>query len=280
MSESKKEKNPSPQKEENLLTWREEIGWDMVKDQRNYNLEDIYEHAHSELSLQQSKRDQIITIYLALCSFLLPIALGDSVPTTGWKGLLFVLLGVVGILFSLIVVRYREYKEVYWICCQTLTVLQSFKPEKLDKELIQRTFYYSLKKKGKGFLHEKTGRLMRGKFVKKNLNSSETFHYMIIVLMASFISGLGAALLCLRWGLLGIAVGVIVGLAVMVRLMSVYFNTCIKIYKVLEEPEGGKEEKKDDAFRSVFSKAWFLHMYYDEAKPDKTNTETEEKKQA
>ena len=272
MSESKKKKK--------LLDWREKIGEGLLKESQNYNLDDIYEHAHSELSLQQSKRDQIITIYLALCSFLLPIALGDSVPTTGWKGLLFVLLGVVGILFSLIVVRYREYKEVYWICCQTLTVLQSFKPEKLDKELIQRTFYYSLHKKGKGFLHKTTGRLMRGKFVKKNLNSSETFHYMIIVLMASFISGLGAALLCLRWGLLGIAVGVIVGLAVMVRLMSVYFNTCIKIYKVLEEPEAGKEEKKDEAFRSVFSKAWFLHMYYDEAKPDKTNTATEEKKQA
>lgn len=270
MSESKKKKK--------LLDWREKIGWDMVKDQRNYNLEDIYEHAHSELSLQQSKRDQIITIYLALCSFLLPIALGDSVPTTGWKGLLFVLLGVVGILFSLIVVRYREYKEVYWICCQTLTVLQSFKPEKLDKQLIQRTFYYSLNKKGKDFLHETTGRLQCGKFVKKNLNSSETFHYMIIVLMASFISGLGAALLCLRWGLLGIAVGVIVGLAVMACLMSVYFNTCMKIYKVLEAPEKGKEKAKDDAFGSVFSKAWFLHMYYDEEDhdPEKENT----KKQA
>ena len=48
----------------------------MVKDQRNYNLEDIYEHAHSELSLQQSKRDQIITIYLALCSFLLRLLQG------------------------------------------------------------------------------------------------------------------------------------------------------------------------------------------------------------
>ena len=280
MSEIKKDKHPAPQKEENLLKWREEIGTGMVKDQRNYNLEDIYEHAHSELSLQQSKRDQIITIYLALCSFLLPFALGESVPTTGWKGLLFVLLGVVGILFSLITVRYREYKEVYWICCQTLTVLQSFKPEKLDKTLIQRTFYYSLHKKGKGFLHETTGRLQRGKFVKKNLNSSETFHYMIIVLMASFINGLGVAFLCLRLGILGIAAGVIVGLAVLAWLMSVYFNTCIKIYKVLEEPEEGKEKEKDDAFRSAFSKAWFLHMYYDEATPEETNTETEEKKQA
>lgn len=272
MSEIKKEKK--------LLDWREDIGEGLLKDNQNYNLEDIYEHAHSELSLQQSKRDQIITIYLALCSFLLPFALGESVPTMEWKGAIFVLLGVVGILFSLIVVRYREYKEVYWICCQTLTVLQSFKPEKLDKELIQRTFYYSLHKKGKGFLHETTGRLQRGKFVKKNLNSSETFHYMIIVLMASFINGLGVAFLCLRWGILGIAAGVIVGLAVLAWLMSVYFNTCIKIYKVLEEPEEGKEKEKDDAFRSAFSKAWFLHMYYDEATPDKTNTETEEKKQA
>ena len=265
-------------KEKKLLDWREDIGEGLVKDSQNYNLEDIYEHAHSELSLQQSKRDQIITIYLALCSFLLPFALGESVPTTEWKGVIFLLLGVVGILFSFITVRYREYKEVYWICCQTLTVLQSFKPEKLDKTLIQRTFYYSLHKKGKGFLHETTGRLMRGEFVKKNLNSSETFHYMIIVLMASFISGLGTAFLCLRWPIVGIAAGVVMGLAVMAWLMSAYFNTCMKIYKVLEAPEKGKEKAKDDAFGSAFSKAWFLHMYYDE---EDSNSEKENtKKQA
>ena len=88
MSEIKKEKK--------LLDWREDIGEGLLKDTQNYNLEDIYEHAHSELSLQQSKRDQIITIYLALCSFLLPFALGESVPTTEWKGVIFLLLGVVG----------------------------------------------------------------------------------------------------------------------------------------------------------------------------------------
>ena len=38
-------------KEKKLLDWREDIGEGLVKDSQNYNLEDIYEHAHSELSL-------------------------------------------------------------------------------------------------------------------------------------------------------------------------------------------------------------------------------------
>ena len=181
--------------------------------------------------------------------------------STELKGVIFLILGVVVVLFSFLSVRYREYKEVYWLCCQTITVLQSFKPEALDKSLIQRTFHYSLHKKGKGFLNKK-GQLKRLTFVKKNLFSSETLHYVIIVLMASFISGLGAALLCSAWAGMHIAVGIGLGVAVFAYLLLVYFRTCMKIYSVLETTQDA--DKQDKAFAKVFSKAWFLHFYYDE----------------
>ena len=103
--------------------WEDKIDDSKLKNEKDYDLGGIYEHAHSELSLQQSKRDQIITIYLALCSFLLPFALGEELISITMKGVLFLVVGLVGMLFSCITVRYREYKEAYWLCCQTLTVL-------------------------------------------------------------------------------------------------------------------------------------------------------------
>ena len=81
------------------------------------------------------------------------------------KGMIFLLLGVVGIMFSFIAVRYREYKEVYWMCCQALTVLQSFKPEEIDKHVVQSVFYHSLYKKGRGYLKtKKDGSIKLNKF--------------------------------------------------------------------------------------------------------------------
>ena len=268
MSEIKKEKK--------LLDWREDIGEGLLKDNQNYNLEDIYEHAHSELSLQQSKRDQIITIYLALCSFLLPFALGKDISLSlEMKGLLFLILGLVGVLFSLSVVRYREYKEVYWLCCQTITVLQSIKAEEIKKQVVQNAFYFCLKKKGENLLDDNK-RLNRRKFVKGNMNSTETLHCVIIVLMAAFIIGLGVSLLLNFLSWIGIIVGAAVGVAVVLCLMRVYFRTLMKIYLLLEDAHSDEEKnKKNDAFNSVFKKAWFLHFYYDEDEP-KENT----KKQA
>lgn len=259
-----------------LNDWEMPIAGDKINTAPQYNLEDIYDHAHSELSLQQSKRDQIITIYLALCSFLLPFALGKDISLSlEMKGLLFLMLGLVGVLFSLSVVRYREYKEVYWLCCQTITVLQSIKAEEIKKQVIQNAFYFCLKKKGEKLLNKK-GRLNRRKFVKGNMNSTETLHCVIIVLMAAFISGLGVALLLNFLSWIGIIVGAAVGVAVVLCLMRVYFRTLMKIYLLLEDAHSDEEKKKkNDTFNSVFKKAWFLHFYYDEDKP-KENT----KKQA
>lgn len=248
-----------------LNDWESPFDVSKLKDKPEYNIEKTYEHAHSELSLQQSKRDQIITIYLALCSFLLPFALGEEVIGYEMKGLIFLIVGAVGILFSCITVRYREYKEVYWLCCQTLTVLQSFKSEELDKSLIQRTFYHCLHKKGKGYLRCKGNKKLLKKFAyaKKNLFSSETMHFVIIDLMASFITGLGVGLALISLPTINLILGVILGTFVFILLVFLYFNTCVKVYSPLEEHEGDdSEERKNRAFNKVFSKAWFLHFYY------------------
>lgn len=253
--------------------WELPVKSDNYKKKQAYDLKDIYEHAHSELSLQQSKRDQIITIYLALCSFLLPFALGEALIPFRLKGLIFLVVGIIGVFFAISVIRYREYKEVYWLCCQSITVLQSFEPEKIDKQTVQSVFHHCLHKKGKGYLREVNGgkKIKRGLFVKKNLMSSETLQFAIVNLMASFISGLGAALLCDAGALGNAIVGAVVGLLAFLLLAMLYFKTCIGVYAALEQGDGSDEDLKqrDKAFNKAFNKAWFLHFYYDPTAEEK-----------
>ena len=255
--------------------WEMPLDESTPKSEKNYNLENIYKHAHEELSLQQSKRDQIITIYLALCSFLIPFALGEELISMRLKGAIFLVVGVIGVLFSLIVARYKEYKDVYWLCCQSLTVLLGFSSTALDKDTVQRTFYHCLAKKGKGYLREKGEAkvLRRFFFFKKNLYSAETLHFMIIDLMASFICGLGVALMCGSSMLSYLLIGLAVGAVVMAVLLGVFFKTCRRIYASLEVRGGdGDEARRNRAFNKVFSKAWFLHFYYKPIGDGKRNT--------
>jgi 4-hydroxybenzoate polyprenyltransferase len=247
--------------------WEDKIDNSKLKDKKNYDLGGIYEHAHSELSLQQSKRDQIITIYLALCSFLLPFVIGEELISILMKGVLFFLLGIVGMLFSCITVRYREYKEAYWLCCQALTVLSSFEDNELNKTTVQRAFYHCLQKKGHKYLVDRRGekRFKKRIYVKNNINSSETMYFVIMSLMSSLILGLGVAWILRPFcGLLHIIVGVITGLTAFFLLWCLYFGTCIRIYRCLEvRNREGDKERRDGDFNKVFSKAWFLHFYYD-----------------
>lgn len=250
--------------EKRLNDWELSLVDEKLKENNNCDLNQMYDHAHSELSLQQSKRDQIITIYLALCSFLLPFALGEQIISFQLKGIIFAVLGVIGILFSLIIVRYREYKEVYWLCCQTITVLQNFRPEEIDKSVIQRTFHHCLMKKGKPYLKYKgnSAKLKKGLLVKKNLFSAETMHFQIIAIMASFISGLGLALIVESSIPCKTLIGIATGLLIFSILLIIYFYNCMKTYFALES-NGNDRRSRDHAFNSTFSKAWFLHFYYD-----------------
>lgn len=253
--------------------WEKDLDTDVVKKEKDYNLDTIYKHTHDELSLQQSKRDQIISIYLALFSFLIPFSLSLASVEFWMKGLIFLAVGVVGVLFSFINVRYRVYKEVYWLSCQTITVLMNLKKEKLDKQNIQRTFFYSLKKKGSTYFEKRGEKRIWNKkaFVKKNLYSSETLHHMIQVLITSSILALSAALIV--GGFLDyltvlayLAIGASVLLISFALLMKNYFKKLMEVYAVLAYKETGNDEKdcqeKNKLFNSVFAKAWTLHIYY------------------
>ena len=76
-----------------------------LKEKRDYNFEDLYEHAHSELSLQQTKRDQIISLYITLCTLVLPFTLSQSDISFPVKGVLFLVLSLIGFLMASIITR-------------------------------------------------------------------------------------------------------------------------------------------------------------------------------
>ena len=54
------------------------ISDDIRKPHLDVDLANLYERAIAELGLQQSKRDQIISLYLAIFSFLIPFALSQE----------------------------------------------------------------------------------------------------------------------------------------------------------------------------------------------------------
>ena len=90
-------------------------------------------------------------------------------------------------------------------------------------------------------------------------------YFVIISLMCSFICGLGTSLILQSFSkFLHVLVGVAVGLVAFLLLWGLYFGTCIKIYRCLEVRNSEDDEKRRNAdFNKVFSKAWFLHFYYD-----------------
>ncbi len=222
-----------------------------IKVVKNYNFASLYEHAHSEMSLQQTKRDQIIALYLSICTFFLPFTLSQDSLSMQAKGLLFLAIGFIGFLMASIIVRYRVYKEIYWASCQCISQLKTFDVDDIDKEVVQALFYQVLKKKSSSFLKlNKNGKVDYVLFVKKTIFSAETIYYIIHSFLTCVLCGLGLAVLINASSVIGIWVGV----AVLFVLMISYFKNLKDVYKVIIDGE-------DSSFNKTFSKAWFLHFY-------------------
>ena len=215
----------------------------------------LYKHSHDELNLQQSKRDQIISLYLTICTIAGPLVFSYSFDWR-YKGIIFLALGFIGTLLAVIVIRYKIYKEVYWTCCQTLSQLMRYDPDKIDKKLIQDKFLSVLTLRGKKYVEEKNGKkvFLSFKFFKSNLFSAETLMYVVLIFIVAMMSGVGIGLVLLFNRTVGIAVGIGFGAFMFVILLLQFFRQNKKLYRVLVDGE-------NDSFNSVFEKAWFLYFY-------------------
>ena len=216
----------------------------------------LYEQANAELGLQQTKRDQIITIYLTMFSFLLPFSI--SMEEINWQAKGFILLAaaIVGVLFACVIIRYRIYKEAYWICCQTITTMMGVEKSKLTEEKVQAIYYYVMKEKNGKYVQGKgeNRRFKKWEFAMKNLMSAETLHYLIHSFITATLTGLSVGLISGQPLVIAIHWGAAAFVVMLLWLMWMYFKELIDLYAVLVD--GLKA-----SFKRIFDKAWFLHLF-------------------
>ena len=229
-----------------------------------FDIKELYNEAHSELSLQQSKRDQVVALYITLFSLLLPISFSIE-KLEPYRWFIFLFLCVVGLIFSEIVCRYRVYKEIYWISCITIMNLASYKQEDISKNLIQQIFYHTMFKKGTGIrknVDVKTKKFRNFNFARKTLVSAETLYFVLVALALSICLGLSLLSFFKYYGFIealgawAYIIPVVVGALLLCLLYQHFINRVKSVYKVLID-------NKDKSFNSSFEKAWFL--FVDEA---------------
>lgn len=235
-----------------------------------HDLKTLYVQACRELTLQQDKRDKTISIYVAVIAFLVPFLFSKETTTLeGFRmtfaGWVLVIAGLIGVFFSLSVVRYRIYKEVYWITCSVIAQMQNLSEQFFQKKYIQGLFLHCMEKKWRDFVegydealqYEETSPKLKVKYcylIWKSYNSAEFYMFASIALIASALIGFGLGLVFNASGLTWPFI--VVGVAVLGGLCWAYFHGLAHVFRYLSDHQR-------DSFNFSFGKAWFLHIYKD-----------------
>ena len=261
---------------------------DVSKDLEKLNSEDfkktpdikeIYKVTYQELTSQQTKRDTVFGVFITLFTFAVPLSFTNDLSAFERSWLL-AALGLIGIFFSFIIVRYREYKESYWLACRTLSIIDSSKKE-YSKKLVQTVFLFCLTKAGSSLLHcdseeklkekpkllKKQGHISKFKVFRSSIRSAETIYMFIISLISSALIGLWFGFLLdhlifvVGFNWIALVCGILLFVSILCLLMFIYMRRIYLIYSCLDKDYGGKGK---DGFNRAFKKAWTLHTYYEE----------------
>lgn len=235
-----------------------------------HDLKTLYVQACRELTLQQDKRDKTISIYVAVIAFLVPFLFSKETMTLDgfrmtFAGWVLVIAGLIGVFFSLSVVRYRIYKEVYWITCSVIAQMQNLLEQSFQKIYIQGLFLHCMEKKWKDYVKdydensqydEKSPKLRVEycELIRDSYNSAEFYMFASIALIASVLIGFGLGLVFNASGLTWPFI--VVGVAVLGGLCWAYFHGLAHVFRYLSDHQR-------DSFNFSFGKAWFLHIYKD-----------------
>lgn len=220
------------------------------------DLDNCYGQTVSELGLQQSKRDQIIAFYLTILGFVIPNVIGMEVEDLGKTIAFFAMYGI-GAIFCHVILRYRIYKEVYWIACRVITQLCNIHEASRSKEVIYTLFFNCLKNNRSTIVvKNRKGKSSLLKSWKRQLNSAETLLYETLVLFSSFVGLIGS------WYLLRVSVPAAVLSVVCIVYMLVQMN--YKYAKRLMDLYVCVDTEKQQDLEKTFAKAWMLHCYVDD----------------
>ena len=257
-------------KEEKMI--KTEIPYDKYDLKGSMNLENCYSLTVAELGLQQSKRDQIIAFYLTILGFVIPSVISLSIAD-GAKAVAFFAMYMIGTMFCHVILRYRIYKEVYWIACRVLTQMYNIKEEMRDKEVIYTLFYGALKNNMSSIVHfkdEERKKKSLWKSFKRQLNSAETLLFETLVLFSMFVGFIGALYL---WSVSKVvAVLVVIFLIGMVICLNYKYATRLMV--LYDCVLTGKEKDLE----KTFSKAWMLHCFVDDIMEKEAVVQEEEAK--
>lgn len=260
-------------------------GAEIYTNPEGVNLESLYSQCNAELTLQQSKRDQIIGVYLSVAGFIIPSILGLDLGFFPMAAA-FLLMFVIGDALCKVVVRYRIYKEVYWITSRTIAALFRVEGKQITKGLVQKLFADNIRR-GCGSVvvvkpewKEKVGlaalkqpvpfdaAVDRRATVKKIANSAETLLYKLMAIMSAATMFLAVFCLVLAilphlfslgntWQLLiAAAAAAVGGSLVYYKEKNYYIQSLTDVYAYCFD---GKKA----SYNAVYAKAWFLHGYND-----------------
>lgn len=223
----------------------------------NIDLMEIYKLTINELGIQQSKRDQTIAFYLTLSGIIAGFLFGSNKITTEVSGLFLFLLGIIGIMLSIVIIRYRRYKEIYWITSRAISSLFSEKDlNNITEEKLKNIFYIVLCKMYESIKCKRKQKLTLINTMKTSFFSAETLLFMITLFVSAVV--LMTSIIFLIPKFMGTLIAIFVFIFVLYFLYRFYCMQIIKIYKVVELTN---EEEKLKAFKSVYKSAWFLHLF-------------------
>jgi len=247
------------------------------------DLDNNYTMTVEELGLQQSKRDQIIAFYLTLLSFVIPniielkLVSAENVEKTYAgafaiadveaiaKAFAFLMLYIIGLILTYVIMRYRVYKEVYWIACRVLTQLCNIKKENINQSTIYTLYYNALKKNQDSIVKKnKKGHLDKDGYIKtsilrsfrRQLDSAETLLFETLVLFSTFVGAIGAIYLYKSYRTSSIIILLFL-FCMFIRVNYQYTTKLIALYRCIDTGLVEDLEK-------TFKKAWMLHCYIDD----------------
>lgn len=234
------------------------------------DLDSCYEQTVAELGLQQSKRDQIIAFYLTILGFVIPSVVSLEVGD-GPKALAFLAMYVIGSIFCHVILRYRIYKEVYWIACRVISQMCNIKPDCRTKKNIYILFYNALDNNKSSivqYTQNKSGGSTRKRSLfrsfKRQLNSAETLLYETLALFSGFVGAIGGYYGWCVSRPLGVAVWLMIAY-MFIRINYKYATRLMALYSCIDEQD---EDKKLEQLEATFAKAWMLHCYVDDVVED------------
>lgn len=260
-----------------------EVGAELYTKADGVNLESLYSQCNAELTLQQSKRDQIIAVYISVAGFIIPSILGLGLGLLPMAAAFF-LMFVIGDTLCKVVVRYRVYKEVYWITSRTIAALFRVEDSRINKHLVQKIFADNIRrgcgsviairdtwkdKVGKAALESPVAyddAVDRRATAKKIANSAETQLYKLMALMSA--ATLALAVFCVAKELLAllpmldptlqlaaaILLAAVGGVLAFVKEKNFYIQKLTDVYAYCFD--GARA-----SFNAAYAKAWFLHGF-------------------